>query len=256
MTERERSDLGVITPGIVAIVMILAAAWISLAVIDKDKNETIIAPTVAVDTEYAIEGKITVYNGKEFLHFDHVVDYEDGDPGNMYPYSTDVVASFVTVSEQSGESKYYVVLPSGEIAHVETYLRRIPLATTGEYKVFETGSGDKVSAQHELNDTFTLIVSHDGKVDRMIHNVVDYKVAYDTLYFMDSHDAGKNNRDGNLVWQLNWLDPEPKISVYCGNAYGVSPHTDEAEGALVSYSQANYSAYGRNDIYSPYGVKP
>ena len=73
--------------------------------------------------------------------------------------------------------------------------------------------------------------------------VIDYTLAYDTLYWYNT------NRE---VWACSWQDQEPQPSLYCEEALGVSPYTDEGEGAIVSPDRANWDGYGL-PIYSPYG---
>lgn len=73
--------------------------------------------------------------------------------------------------------------------------------------------------------------------------VIDYTVAYDTLYWYNT------NRE---VWSCPWEDDTPRASLYCEDALGVSPYTDEGEGAIVSPDRANWDGYGL-PIYSPYG---
>lgn len=73
--------------------------------------------------------------------------------------------------------------------------------------------------------------------------VLDYTVAYDTLYWYNT------NRE---VWACSWEQETLKPSLYCEDALGVSPYTDEGEGAIVSPDRANWDGYGL-PIYSPYG---
>lgn len=75
--------------------------------------------------------------------------------------------------------------------------------------------------------------------------VVDYTVAYDTVYW---YTVNRN------VWASNWQSKDTKAYLYYENAVGVSPFTDECEGAVVSEEEANWEGYGGLPIYSPYGV--
>lgn len=88
----------------------------------------------------------------------------------------------------------------------------------------------------------TLLIVEGEKVNVVSTSALDMNVAYDTMYFME----------GNTVYSLDWYNvasPE----VYFEGAYAVSPHEDEAEGAIVPYELANDRYYGYSNIYSPYG---
>lgn len=74
--------------------------------------------------------------------------------------------------------------------------------------------------------------------------VVDYNVAYDTLYWYNLQ---------REVWCVSWQSEHPTAELFCEDAIGVSPFTDEAEGAIVSPEKANWDGYGGLPIYSPYG---
>lgn len=89
----------------------------------------------------------------------------------------------------------------------------------------------------------TVYIVKDGTVKVISEDVVDASVAYDTLYYMV----------GDVVYSLDWLNPEATPEVYFEGAYAVSHHTDEAEGAIVPQKRANYDAYGYTNLYSPYG---
>jgi len=89
----------------------------------------------------------------------------------------------------------------------------------------------------------TLLIVEGEKVNVISTSARDMNVAYDTLYYME----------GDTVYSLDWYNvasPE----VYFEGAYAVSPHEDEAEGAIVPYELANDRYYGYSNIYSPYGV--
>lgn len=85
----------------------------------------------------------------------------------------------------------------------------------------------------------------DGKFIKLSEKqkVIDYTVAYDTLYWF--------NLDSE-VWSLSWAH-EDVAKLYCEDAIAVSPFADECEGAVVSPERANWFGYGDLPIYSPYG---
>ena len=106
----------------------------------------------------------------------------------------------------------------------------------------DEGNLSSVSIAAQSGDTL-YIVENDGSVTVIAEGVVDASVAYDTLYYMV----------GNMVYALDWLNPEASPELYFDGAYAVSHHTDEAEGAIVPQERANYDAYGYTNLYSPYG---
>lgn len=73
--------------------------------------------------------------------------------------------------------------------------------------------------------------------------VVDYTVAYDRIYWF--------NLDRE-VWVVDWHESS-EAKLFCEDAIAVSPHIDEAQGAVVTWDRANWDyGYGL-PIYSPYG---
>lgn len=75
--------------------------------------------------------------------------------------------------------------------------------------------------------------------------VINYTVAYDTIYWF--------NLDKD-VWAVDWYRSD-EAYLFCEDAIAVSPHIDEAEGAVVEWERANIDyGYGL-PIYSPYGIK-
>ena len=73
--------------------------------------------------------------------------------------------------------------------------------------------------------------------------VINYTVAYDTVYWF--------NLDRE-VWAVDWYE-STEAYLFCEDAIAVSPHSDEAEGAVVTPDRANIDfGYGL-PIYSPYG---
>jgi len=92
-------------------------------------------------------------------------------------------------------------------------------------------------------DNQIIFVGADDTVETISTKAVDANVAYDTLYYME----------GNTVYSLLWTEEGATPKIFFEGAYGVSPHSDESEGALVPYEEANYNAYGYSNIYSPYG---
>lgn len=75
--------------------------------------------------------------------------------------------------------------------------------------------------------------------------VIDYTVAYDTLYWFNLEKE---------VWAFSW-EEEETAKLFCEDAIAVSPFTDECEGAIVEPERANIDyGYGGLPIYSPYGL--
>ena len=80
----------------------------------------------------------------------------------------------------------------------------------------------------------------DGSVRIFAENVTSANTAYDSVYYMGSD---------RIVYKLDWKVALAKPVKFCENAYCVSSHTDEGEGAIIS----EYLTYGsRARIYSPY----
>ncbi len=209
------------------------------------KKETVAkASIVAVDTEFLQNGQLIIFKNGEFFHYNDVVSYVEGDPGCLYPKGS-VIGEFIITNQSTGKTVAFAILEDGETAQLETQLHRLPLSNGSTYTAYDGGWG-QVLVRPELNDTYSLTINPSGKTSRAIHSVIDYSVAYDTIYWMDSNNP-------STVWSLDWTEDGAEPQMYIENAYGVSHHTDEAEGALVAYPQANYEAYGRYDIYSPYG---
>lgn len=74
------------------------------------------------------------------------------------------------------------------------------------------------------------------------HLVVDYTIAYNTLYWYNLE---------REVWAVNWnRSNEPYL--FCEDAIGVSPYTDEGQGAVVTPDRANCD-WTKLPIYSLYG---
>ena len=99
-----------------------------------------------------------------------------------------------------------------------------------------------IVAVYNDDGTYTICIVRDGKVETISNVAVDYNCAYDTLYFME----------GDVVYAVNWKENSTPL-VFFEGAYAVSPHIDEAEGAIVPSSEANWAGYGYENIYSPYG---
>lgn len=76
--------------------------------------------------------------------------------------------------------------------------------------------------------------------------VIDYTVAYDTLYWFNLE---------REVWSCSWQSLDCTAKLFCEDAIAVSPFTDECEGAIVPPERANIDfGYGGLPIYSPYGM--
>lgn len=67
--------------------------------------------------------------------------------------------------------------------------------------------------------------------------VLDVTVAHDTVYWYTTE---------RNVWCYDWREQElsAEPTLFYKNAIGVSPHTDEGEGAVVTKEEANAELYG------------
>ena len=101
-----------------------------------------------------------------------------------------------------------------------------------------------IVAQTYNGETNTLFIIRDNAYQIVSESCVDCNMAYDTLYYME----------GNTVYTLNINDANASPETFFEGAYAVSPFSDEGEGALVHWEQANFECYGYNNIYSPYGI--
>lgn len=213
---------------------------------EPDSTESANA-TVAVDvSQLRNRGEITISNGGDSIHERDVVDYVDGDPADLYDGSGwDVIGIYSMQPQGSDEVENRAILKSGDIVTIDTTLRLLPRKNSSfilngeakdEYKIILSLSLD--------NDGYQMSVVRPGKSTMFINHVSDAWKAHDTIYWMV----------GDTVYSLNWWD-EDESAVYYEGAVGVSHCSDEAEGALVPLEEANYAAYGRKDIFSPYGDK-
>lgn len=227
----------------VLMVLIVGITRIAMVVLDKEEETVKAASAVAVDTEFLQNGQLIIFKNGEFFHYNDVVSYVEGDPGCLYPKGS-VIGEFIITNQSTGKTVAFAILEDGETAQLETQLHRLPLSNGSTYTAYDGGWGQVLV--RPVNDTYSLTINPSEKTSRTIHSVIDYSVAYDTIYWMDSNNP-------STVWSLDWTEDGAEPQMYIENAYGVSHHTDEAEGALVAYPQANYEAYGRHDIYSPYG---
>lgn len=151
------------------------------------------------------------------------------------PTTTEISTGWVFTGEypEGGwEWTYIVVAPNGN-----------------KFRLPENG---KILKEH--NDRCLIQVGYDQQIwlcDQNVglvklsgdQQVLDYTVAYDTIYWFNL------DRD---VWAVDWYESsEPYL--FCEDAIAVSHHTDEAEGAVVTWDRANIDyGYGL-PIYSPYG---
>ena len=124
----------------------------------------------------------------------------------------------------------------------EKLLAQLPKGVGAELVWME--NNQYIVAVYNDDGTYTICIVRDGKVETISNVAVDYNCAYDTLYFME----------GDVVYAVNWKENSTPL-VFFEGAYAVSPHIDEAEGAIVPASEANWQGYGYTNIYSPYGEK-
>ena len=73
--------------------------------------------------------------------------------------------------------------------------------------------------------------------------VINYTVADDTIYWYNYQQE---------VWSSDQQSDDYTAKLFCENAIGVSPFTDENEGAIVEADRANRVGYGGMPIYSPF----
>ena len=213
---------------------------------DEDIPEeatTVSAPvTVAVDTsELRGCGEITVFNGTDFIHESSVVDYVGGDPAHLDPYH-DVYGIYTILRQGTGDVINKAVLTDGTIVSLDTNYKLLPREQHSFILNGEAKDERKMVFTLQLDGTYALSIP---SAHIVTSNVTDAWTAYDTVYWL-VHDT---------VYKLDWWDEEAQPEVYYEGAYGVSHEADEAEGALVPLDKANMQAYGRSDIYSPYGDK-
>ena len=102
-------------------------------------------------------------------------------------------------------------------------------------------SDDNIIIAHVFGGPLYMV--EENKVKFIATKADDARVAYDCLYYMV----------GDKVYSLEWENPKAEPEIFISGAYGLSPYSDEAEGAIVPEEKANYTAYGYSNIYSPYG---
>ena len=210
-------------------------------------------PVVAIDDEKFWYGELTIFNDGQFFHENNVIDYVKGDPRNLVANcrpelnSVDVVGIYAVQENGSNEVTNKAVLANGLTVTLDTHLHRLPQA----FNSFEMRSQKEgflliMSLNLDSNEYSMTIqrLNNDGVIiSETINHVIDAAIAYDTIYWMV----------GDTVYSLDWLDLNAEPEVFFKGAIGVSHYADEAEGALVPTDKANYEAYGRYDIFSPYG---
>lgn len=200
------------------------------------------AAVVAIDTQYlSYHGELVIFNGEEFIHERDVVDYVEGDPAGLSPY-VDTVAIYTLQQQGSAEIETKAVRANGDIVTLQRPLRLLPREKNGlTFWSQKRGSSDKAILTLR-QDKYHLEIVLSGQPVFAADGVLDAWAAYDMLYWLVDH----------TVYRLNWWDEKHEVEVYCAGAFGVSHHSDEAEGALVPFSMANARYYGRGDIFSPF----
>lgn len=201
------------------------------------------AAVVAIDTQYlSYHGELVIFNGA-FIHERNVVDYVRANPAKVSPY-TDTVAIYTIQQQGSAEIETKAVRANGDIVTLQRPLRLLPREKNGlTFWSQKRGSNDKaILTLRQDKYQYHLEIVLSGQPVFAADGVLDAWAAHDTLYWLVDH----------TVYRLNWWDESPEVEVYCAGAFGVSHHSDEAEGALVPMELANAEYYDRWDILSPF----
>jgi len=194
-----------------------------------------------IDAEQNSYGGLNIYvEGKGFDSWSNVVDYVEGDPANLC--SEPVHGIFVVLENGSSEAVNMAIKEDGEVERIDAAFKLLPRAAVGE--TFILVEEEELSISLTLQEDNTYSISIKGKGMRVESDgVQDAWTAYDTVYWLQDSNAYSYN------WQTAGATPE----IYFEGANAISHGSDESEGALVPLEKANYKAYGRSDIFSPYG---
>ena len=200
------------------------------------------AATVAVDVSQLWDrGEIIIFNGASFIHERNVVDYVEGDPAGLVPKHDDVFGLYSVRHLGSNEVTTYAILNNGKQERLDKSYALLP-KTEDEF-VLGPGGNDRMSASIQDDGTYKITITRKGKDPIIRDKVVDAWSAWGHSYWLI----------GDTAYCLDWENPKAQPEMYFEGANGISHCSDEAEGALVPLEKANYKAYGRDDIYSPYG---
>lgn len=206
-------------------------------------------PGPLIDAELNYDGGIDIYiEGKGFDHWYGVTDYVKGDPAGIAEWKglDPIYGIFVILDEGSNEAVNMAIFKNGEIKLIGTHFKLLPRTGYNKpYTFSESGGASMKLTLHTITDDqpYNLLVKGVGQAPVEVRGIDDAWTAYDTVYWL---------KDGD-VYSLDWQQPNAQPEVYFKGANAVSHGSDESEGALVPLDKANFEAYGRSDIYSPYG---
>ena len=189
-------------------------------------------------------GEITVLlsDGSENRSW-NVVDYVAGDPAGLLP-DKQVVGIYTTRWPFEKDVTTWAILTDGTEVRLKDEFALLPRSAEA-FDVPGIYGPSRLELTLRGTSTYSGVIYRDDADPLALDDVVDAWAAYDTVYWMTS--------DGT-VWKLDWESATTVPEVFFVGANGVSHHADEAEGALVSSEErANFPAYGRPDICSPYG---
>lgn len=210
--------------------------------------------TAVVDVQdLGYNNEIIVYDGNNFYHETQVLDYVKGKSAlTSAALAGDVVGVFAQVQiTDKGEETIAnkAILADGSIVTLNTHLGIIPREWSFD---FDGPNGQKILFNQGIDESCYNIAiqfpNEDGTlVTKMtVDQVVDAWSNRHRAYWM---------RLDHKVYVLDWDNPNAKPERYFDGALAVSHHGDEAEGAIVNSMYSNWSGYGWNSIYSPYGNK-
>lgn len=187
-------------------------------------------------------GEITIIMSDEYESREHyVVDYTPGDPAGLVPKHDDVFGLYSVRHLGSNEVTTYAILNNGKQERLDKSYALLP-KTEDEFGL-GPGGNDRMLASIQDDGTYKITITRKGKDPIIRNKVVDAWSAWEYAYWLI----------GDTAYCLDWENPKAQPKVFFKGANGISHCSDEAEGALVPLEKANYKAYGRDDIYSPYG---
>ncbi len=230
---------------IVAIIAVVALVVITSGCQQKTATMATANDTVAVSLyDLWSRGEITVLlsDGSENRSW-NVVDYVAGDPAGLLP-DKQVVGIYTTRWPFEKDVTTWAILTDGTEVRLKDEFALLPRSAEA-FDVPGIYGPSRLELTLRGTSTYSGVIYRDDADPLALDDIVDAWAAYDTVYWMTS--------DGT-VWKLDWESATTVPEVFFVGANGVSHHADEAEGALVSSEErANFPAYGRPDICSPYG---
>ena len=247
-TTNRRTRKGLVIAFVAFLVALALAVGVIVLFVPTVGGSADVCMDTVVDLHYLrSDGRIVFFDTKNgtFVHEEDVTDFVEGDPLNLLP-GYDVFAIYAKTSQVSGRLDNVAILSDGSIVQMPTAFRLLP----------RCGDGGSFSLTGDLNDLsvraafaggneYSLFIRQGGSRNVTVEHVSDAWVAYDTVYWLV----------GDRAYKLEYKNLNAVTELYAENAYGISHHSDEAEGALVPQQLANASYYGRDDIISPYPTR-